>query len=378
MNHFPKPWKHATIIMLPKPKKDLKFPINFRPISLISSIAKIYEKVLLTRIQKHTTDNNIIPDFQHGFRKETSTCHQLLRVANKIIHDYLIHTLADYLNDRTFQIKIDATISRTGQIQAGCPQGSNLSPILYNIYTHDFPTSPGVEICLFADDAAIIKQAASPQDVRASLQKYLMKLKKWLKLWRISINTIKSRAILFKKGPFRNKLQPLRLFRSSITWHDNVDYLGVTLDKRFTFKTHLEKITCKFKLRLQALRQLLCNRSKLSINSKRNIYLQYLLPILTYASPVWGSAATCHINKLQILQNRALHLILNAPTYMKRIHLHRDLKIPALSSRIRKLSINFHDQVAAHSNSSINIQPFIDAQGIYKMPLHTTRLKRPF
>ncbi|GFW15503.1 RNA-directed DNA polymerase from mobile element jockey [Trichonephila clavipes] len=148
MNHFPKPWKHATIIMLPKPKKDLKFPINFRPISLISSIAKIYEKILLTRIEKHTTDNNIIPDFQHGFRKETSTYHQLLRVANKIIHgfnhskttgglfldvekafdrlwhngliykminlhfpDYLIHTLADYLNDRTFQIKIDATTS---------------------------------------------------------------------------------------------------------------------------------------------------------------------------------------------------------------------------------------------------------------------------
>ncbi|GFV26733.1 probable RNA-directed DNA polymerase from transposon X-element [Trichonephila clavipes] len=185
--------------MLQKPNKDPKFPLNFRPISLISSIAKIYEKVLLTRIQQHTTDNNIVPDFQHGFRKETSTCHQLLRVANKIIHgfnhstttgglfldvekafdrlwhngliykminlhfpDYLIHTLADYLNDRTFQIRIDATISRTGQIQAGCPQGSNLSPILYNIYTHDFPTSPEVEICLFADDAAIIKQAASP------------------------------------------------------------------------------------------------------------------------------------------------------------------------------------------------------------------------
>ncbi|GFX64663.1 probable RNA-directed DNA polymerase from transposon X-element [Trichonephila clavipes] len=229
LNHFPKPWKHATITMLPKPKKDLKFPINFRPISLISSIAKIYEKILLSRIEKHTADNGITPDFQHGFRglrKETSTCHQLLRVANKIIHgfnhskttgglfldvekafdrlwhngliykmillnypDYIIHTLADYLDGRTFQIKIDATISRTGQIQAGCPQGSNLSPILYHIYTHDFPTSPVVEICLFADDAAIISQADRPQDVQENLQKYLTKLKKWLKLWRISINT---------------------------------------------------------------------------------------------------------------------------------------------------------------------------------------------
>ncbi|GFU54914.1 RNA-directed DNA polymerase from mobile element jockey [Trichonephila clavipes] len=88
LNHFPKPWKHATITMLPKANKDTKFPINFRPISLISSIAKIYEKILLSRIEQHTTDNSIILDFQHGFRKETSTCHQLLRVANNVIHGF--------------------------------------------------------------------------------------------------------------------------------------------------------------------------------------------------------------------------------------------------------------------------------------------------
>ncbi|GFT44393.1 probable RNA-directed DNA polymerase from transposon X-element [Trichonephila clavipes] len=200
-NHFPKPWKHAVITMIPKSNKDLKYPINFRSISLISPIAKIYEKILLARI-KYTFDNRIIPDFQHGFRKETSTFHQLLRVANKIIYGfnhskttgglflvvekafdrlwhnrpifkmiqinhptYLIHTLADYLDGRTFQVRFDATISRTGQIQAGYPQGSNLSPILYSIYTHDFPTSPRVEVYLFADDAAILNQANTPHEV---------------------------------------------------------------------------------------------------------------------------------------------------------------------------------------------------------------------
>ncbi|GFX26159.1 probable RNA-directed DNA polymerase from transposon X-element [Trichonephila clavipes] len=84
-NHFPKPWKHAIVTMIPKSGKDQKFPINFRPISLISSIGKIYEKILLTRIEKYTLDNSIIPDIQHGFRKETSPCHQLLRTTNKII-----------------------------------------------------------------------------------------------------------------------------------------------------------------------------------------------------------------------------------------------------------------------------------------------------
>ncbi|GFU68211.1 RNA-directed DNA polymerase from mobile element jockey [Trichonephila clavipes] len=86
-NHFPKPWKHAILTMIPKPGKDQKFPLNFRPISLISSIGKIYEKILLKRIEKYTLDNSIIPDIQHGFRKETSTCHQLLRETNKLYLD---------------------------------------------------------------------------------------------------------------------------------------------------------------------------------------------------------------------------------------------------------------------------------------------------
>ncbi|GFY47186.1 RNA-directed DNA polymerase from mobile element jockey [Trichonephila inaurata madagascariensis] len=98
--------------------------------------------------------------------------------------DYIIILINSFLENRTFQIKIEATTSRIAHIEAGSPQGSNLSPILYNIFTQEFPTSPLVEICLFADDAAIITRAATPENVRNRLQSYLYKLKKWLRLWR--------------------------------------------------------------------------------------------------------------------------------------------------------------------------------------------------
>ncbi|GFT52553.1 RNA-directed DNA polymerase from mobile element jockey [Trichonephila clavipes] len=258
--------------MLPKLNKDLKFPINYLPISLISSTAKIYENILLTKIECHAFDNNIIPDFQHGFLKNTSICHQLLRTANKTIYGfkrgkttgglfldvekafdrlwhnglvfkminlnyppYLIHTITGYLKDRIFQVRIQATESKIGQIQTGSTKGSILNPILYNSYTQDYPTSPLVDICLFADDAAILSQSNTPHEVRKALQKCLIKLKRW---------------------------------------------------------------------------------SKLSLNNKRKIYLQYLRPFITYASPIWEIAAECRIDRLQVLQKPSV------VTHVKRSRLH--------------------------------------------------------
>ncbi|GFY66662.1 probable RNA-directed DNA polymerase from transposon BS [Trichonephila inaurata madagascariensis] len=83
--------KHCTITLLPRKNKDQKFPLNYRPISLISCVAKLFEKILLSRIQAFSDAHNLIPDFQHGFRKETSTCHQLLRTTNKIIDGFNKH-----------------------------------------------------------------------------------------------------------------------------------------------------------------------------------------------------------------------------------------------------------------------------------------------
>ncbi|GFT99336.1 RNA-directed DNA polymerase from mobile element jockey [Trichonephila clavipes] len=235
-NYFPKEWKHAQITVLPKPKKDTKFAENYRPISLLSCLGKIYEKIILTRIIDHCDRNYIIPDFQHGFRKETSTQHQLLRVTNKIIngfntksytvgifldvkkafdrmwHDgliykmiklkfpnYLVKIIHNYLDNRTFNVKINSISSSIRNIAAGTPQGSILSPALYNIFTSDFPTTPSVSVCLFADDAAILCNSITADQAVRTSQSYLSQLETWLIKWRIAINTDKTNAIIFQK-----------------------------------------------------------------------------------------------------------------------------------------------------------------------------------
>lgn len=81
--HFPTPWKEAKIIALPKPGKDLSVPSNYRPISLLPTLSKITEGVILKLVNSHLEENIIVPQ-QHGFREGTSTAHQLLRLIEEI------------------------------------------------------------------------------------------------------------------------------------------------------------------------------------------------------------------------------------------------------------------------------------------------------
>lgn len=87
LNYFPLTWKHAKVIAIPKPNKDHSLSKNYRPISLLSSLSKIFDKLLLSRLNKHISDNEIIPASQFGFRSEHSTVHQLNRLVNIVKHN---------------------------------------------------------------------------------------------------------------------------------------------------------------------------------------------------------------------------------------------------------------------------------------------------
>jgi hypothetical protein len=238
--HFPSRWKSATVIFIPKPGKNSKLPQSYRPISLLSSIGKVLEKVILTRLVKVTDENSTIPDEQFGFRPKHSTVDQLINVTEFIAkgfgqnqstgaifldvakafdtvwHDGLVYKLHaagvplamvrllnSFLNRRVFHAKIGQVLSTQREIQAGVPQGSVLSPTLYAIFTADIPKPDNTKIALYADDTAILVRSWSPEIISRDLQGAVVNLESWFRTWRIDVNPEKSNAILFTKRHLR-------------------------------------------------------------------------------------------------------------------------------------------------------------------------------
>jgi hypothetical protein len=113
--------------------------------------------------------------------------------------------------------------------------------------------------------------------------------------------------MLFTRRRIQNP-RPVALFGEPIVWVDTTRYLGVTLDKRLTWSTHIDQVRRKASQRLGVLGPVLNRRSGLSIRNGVLLYRQLIRPMMDYACPVWRSAARCHIRKLQVLQSKCIRI----------------------------------------------------------------------
>lgn len=284
--YFPEKWKNAKVVPILKPDKNPAEASSYRPISLLSSISKLFEKLILNRMM--IDENSIFANEQFGFRHGHSTTHQLLRVTNfirsnksegystgvalldiekafdSVWHEglivklkhfnfplYIIKIIQNYLSDRTLQVNYQNSKSDRLPVRAGVPQGSILGPILYNIFTSDLPDLPqGCQKSLFADDTGISAKGRSLRVICSRLQKSLDIFSSYLQKWKISPNASKTQLIIFPHKPRALYLKPssrhvVTMRGTPINWSEEVKYLGLLLDKNLTFKNHIESIQTK-------------------------------------------------------------------------------------------------------------------------------------
>ena len=332
----PSQWRDANVTPVFK-KGDKSLASNYRPISLTSVCSKLCEHIIAKSIMTHLELNNILSDFQHGFRAKRSCETQLITFWDEIVKnsnsggqtdviimdfskafDVVPHNLLflklrylgisdcaldwtkDFLANRRQRVVVDGEFSTHASVSSGVPQGSVLGPILFLCYINDLPSSVSSNVRLFADDSIMYKKIKSQTDCQ-SLQCDLTKLESWEKTWGMCFHQDKCNIIRMTR-----KKQPI-LHNYTLKGHplatvNQAKYLGVTLSGNLTWNNHINSIANKGNRTLGFVRR---NIRTSSLKAKSLAYTSLVRPQLEYCSTVWDPHQLTLKCQLEATQRRA-------------------------------------------------------------------------
>jgi hypothetical protein len=174
------------------------------------------------------------------------------------IPPHFIHVIHNYLQNRSFFVMHKHSYWSPRHIQAGVFQGSLLGPTLFNVCIVDIPSVENdcnVAISVCADDTNISVRSDSIDIAVRKLNAAIVLLEPWFWIWRIRINTKKCTIILFSKRlrHYHRSAHPVKMSNENIAWSKETKYLGVALDSKLTYRTHISCILCKANYRLRQL-----------------------------------------------------------------------------------------------------------------------------
>lgn len=287
--YIPDQWKSGTTILIPKPGKNPKSAINYRPITLLSTIGKSLERVINERLKEKIEQNNLLPESQAGFRPRRSTQDQLLRLVQHIssgfqrgnvtlacFHDIekafdkmwpdgllykmknvsnlkpgTIALVASFLQNRKVKFKVNQAISKPLTLKAGTPQGAILSPTIFNLWVGDIPQPGNIShLSQYADDIAVWASGRSVETSRAKIQTYNTALTNWCHKWKILLSPMKTQLVCFSRKPPQSLACAYQFIGNTrVEAIPEAKFLGITLDGRLKFRTHqketIQKMTTK-------------------------------------------------------------------------------------------------------------------------------------
>ena len=432
---IPTIWKSAIIIPVPKPGKPADQGNSYRPISLLAPEVKILERLILPALKSSLLPN----DNQHGFRPNRSTITALMplvtttalglnqrkpaartgllavdfskafdvverekllaKVNTTDLHPNLKRWLAAYLRDRNVRVLYQGAFSRWRKSKVGMPQGSVLSPVLYNFFTADMAVEAGDLSEGYADDA---HSAASSPDVNAiadTLSLAAGEMDAWAKENGMSVSAEKSSVTLFTPWTLQvNHQLDVRLNGVQIPTDKNPKLLGVTFDPTFSFSAHAAAIARKAAQRINLLRALSNSSFGKDKECLLATYKMYIRSLFDYAAPlVFPYYSNTSILKLQRVQSRCLRLVLGCHSNSSVDHLHDEAKELPVEEHLRLLAAQFLARCLQESHPSHHyvtlergprpmkhtlrskcieeVRPFLDERGVIP-PGHYPNVKK--
>ena len=318
----------------------IKIVRNYRPISLLSVVSKVLERLVYNGMVDFIT--NSISTYQYGFLRGRSTLQQLLVFFNKILtcttqtdvvyidfrkaFDSVAHNelllklwkfgingtlwlwLRAYLTNRVQCVSVGQSTSNTLPVISGVPQGSILGPLLFIIFINDLSTSLSFSnILLFADDAKCLMPISSLLD-NIHLQSDLAAISDWCTTWNMSLNENKCSVVHFRADKSNTFFQ-YTLNGENIPSKAKGKDLGLSISANLNWRQHYQLITSRAYKMLGLLRRIFS--SQVSVSAKCSLYISLVRSKLLYCSPLWHPYLLMDIKCLELVQRRATRFIMN-------------------------------------------------------------------
>ena len=321
---------------------------NYRPISLLPTFSKGYERIIFNQLLKIIETK--LSKYLCGFRRGYSTQHCLLNLLQAwqkhlsnsgkvgavlmdlskafdvLPHDLLIaklwaygvgtkslRFLYSYLNDRKMRVRVESAFSEWLNVLLGVPQGSILGPLLFNIFVNDLFLCDLVSfIANYADDNTLYAMGHSLHDVMSMLESDVPIVVDWFRINQMVVNPDKFQFLLL--GCQKDEECTLVVDNNTITSTDYVKLLGVDIDNKLNFSSHISDLCAKANRKINALLRI---RPNLDLEQATTLCDAYILSSFRYCPLIWMFCSKSDNKKINSTHIRALRTV------------HRDFTTPS-------------------------------------------------
>ena len=350
-----------------KPQKPAIVLDNYRPISLLPCFSKLLEKVLQRRLNYYLESKVSYSPTQGGFRKRLSTLDQIARLEQVIrcslasrgycvvvffdlssaydtifhlgllyklvqlgIRGKLLRWIKEFLSGRTFKVLFEGSFSSTRDITTGVPQGSVLSPTLFNVMMSDIPHVPHVQMAEYADDIVIFANGWDYKLLCQQVQQQVSALHAWTQQWGLVVNPVKTKGMIFSLLSYVSP--KISLGTTEIEFVREHKYLGLYFDApRLNWSRHISYLRTSCLGKINLLRSI----SGSSWGADRHILLMFYISLirskLDYGSIFYESASKTTLDALSVIQNVCLRTALGVWTTTPILSLEAESNIPPLA-----------------------------------------------
>ena len=336
---FPPLWKLANQCPLPKTKAATS-KTNYRPISLLSCLSKVMERLVFNVMYKYLSENNLLTPKNSGFKENDGTINQLILLVHNIYNNLevrkdtcmifldiskafdrvyhqgllfklrqmgfegqLLLWLESYLSNRQTRVILNSQCSEWRSINAGVPQGSILGPLLFLVFINDIVIDISSDIYLFADDTSLMRKITNARQDKDILNDDLMKLYNWSQQWRVTFNPQKTVFMLFSLKDRPGDIGPLSMNDQVIHEVENHTHLGLTLNNKIEWHSHVDNILNRVSKTVSSIKRL---AQIIPRKTMQQLYTSLVRSVIDYGDCIYDNLKENCNAKLEAVQREAM------------------------------------------------------------------------